>query len=322
MKKLTLRSGQSAQRLFGLSKVMKKVIVTGASGFVGKAVLEELTSFNYEICALYNSKKETIDGDNKKITWKKFNINDIESFESLSKSYEVVIHLIGIISEIPKKNITHKNIVAEGTKKIIYGAEKNQLKKIVYVSAAGTRENASSKYHRAKWEAEQAIQKSSLAWTIFRPSLIFPNKNIIKKSDNNFVANIVKQFTISPFILLPGKGQSLCQPLSVKDLSQAIVASIEDNDCRIIDAGGPSKKSYLQIFTEIKHRYLPWRPIIKCPLRIVNFIAKHFLEKLNPPPLTRDQLLMLNEDNLAEPLSKYSYFKKSKLTDWEEIISK
>lgn len=246
-KRRILQNGRSEAFLTGSSRIMKKIIVTGASGFIGESVLKELSKFDYEVSALYNKKKGSF-CNSEKINWKKFNVKTSDDFEKLSKGYEVVIHLIGIIAEIPKRGITHQTIVTDGTKKIIRGAEKNQLKKIIYVSAAGTQQNAPSKYHQAKWEAEQSIQKSSLSWTIFRPSLIFPSETAIKKSDNNFVANIVNQFKLSPVIVLPGKGQALCQPLSVKDLAKAIVASIKDGSSQIVDAGGSTEKSYLQIF--------------------------------------------------------------------------
>ena len=84
---------------------------------------------------------------------------------------EAVVHLVGIISEVGQN--TFENVHPRGTENIVAAARAADVTRFIHMSALGTRPNAASRYHQSKWAAEEIVRRSGLAWTIFRPSIIY-----------------------------------------------------------------------------------------------------------------------------------------------------
>ena len=87
---------------------------------------------------------------------------------------DAVVHLVGIISEVGQN--TFENVHTRGTENIVAVARAAGMKRFIHMSALGTRPNAASRYHQSKWAAEEIVRQSGLAWTIFRPSIIFTSR--------------------------------------------------------------------------------------------------------------------------------------------------
>src|SRR6266481_10008108 len=113
------------------------------------------------------------------------------SIEGAMQDANCVIHLVGIIYEW--KENTFERTHAQATRHVLDEAKKSGVKRFVHMSALGTRENARSQYHQTKWAAEEYVRKSGLAWTIFRPSLIYGAHD----KSMNVLAKVLK---LSPFV--------------------------------------------------------------------------------------------------------------------------
>jgi NADH dehydrogenase len=163
------------------------------------------------------------------------------------------------------------------------------------MSALGTRKGAISAYHRTKWAGEEAVRRSALSWTIFRPSIIFgPGDEFV-----NMLADTMKKTPIMPVI---GGGKNLMQPVYVSDVARAFTAALERPESigKLYELGGPDIFTFKQILKTISH------VIDKSPLflSIPAGIAKGpiaLLQALGVTlPITRDQLIMLQEDNIRK----------------------
>ena len=154
-----------------------RVFVTGATGFVGREILSRLHVAGHFVRILARNPRsrrvqellkhysaEVHGGD----------VLDAASLEGSLKDMEAVIHLVGIISEIGRN--TFENIHARGTENIVTAARNAGIRRFVQMSALGTRPNAASRYHQSQWAAEEFVRQSGLAWTIFRPSIIFTSR--------------------------------------------------------------------------------------------------------------------------------------------------
>ena len=86
---------------------------------------------------------------------------------------DAIIHLVGIIQEVPKKGQTFQRIHVEGTRNVVDEALRAGFDgRFVYMSALGSSANAPAEYSRTKYQAERIVIGSKLPYTIFRPSLI------------------------------------------------------------------------------------------------------------------------------------------------------
>src|SRR5687768_9499458 len=147
-----------------------RVFITGASGFVGSAVLEELLSRGYSANALVHRGELQVTGD--RVTTIKGDLFDRKALDEGLRGCDAVIHVVGIIMERPGKGVTFERIHVEGTRNVVDAAVRNGVRRYVHMSALGSRPDAASRYHRTKFQAEQYVRGSGLEWTIFRPSLI------------------------------------------------------------------------------------------------------------------------------------------------------
>src|SRR5207237_9040756 len=129
---------------------------------------------------------------------------------------DTVIHLVGIIREHRSRAITFERIHHLGTLNVLTAASHVGARRYLHISALGTRVGAASRYHQTKWAAEEAVRASGLAWTIFRPSLIYgPQDQFV-----NLFAKIIRR---SPIVPVLGSPRARFQPVSIDAVASAFV---------------------------------------------------------------------------------------------------
>ncbi|HWP30212.1 MAG TPA: complex I NDUFA9 subunit family protein [Fimbriimonadales bacterium] len=266
-----------------------KILVAGASGFVGSHVVEHLLAEGFEVRGLVHSRAPR--WENPKVEIVKGDIRKPETLSEALKNTKGVAHCVGIIRE--GKGVTFENLVAEGTANLVKEAQKAGTEKFVFISALGTRPNARSRYHRTKWQAEEAVRNSGIPFTILRPSIIFgPEDDFI----NAFAGKWI------PF---PSGGKNLLQPVYVEDVAR-IVGSCFTNELtngKTFELGGPERYEMRQVIAiaeEVFGRKGFHPPI---PIFLLKIMARVFFDSLQKfglrIPVTTDQLLMLEEPNIC-----------------------
>lgn len=270
----------------------KLVFVTGGTGFVGKNLIKSLLKAGYFVKVL--SKNDIKGSFPKNVEIVKGDILEPEKWQDAVNGCHIFINLVGIIREIPKKNITFNNLHVEATKNVIMLCKKYNIKQLLHMSAAGASYNGVSKYLTTKFEAEELVMASNLNYTIFRPSLIFGNED---KTINLF-ASIIKSMGVFPIF---GKGDYKIQPIYVKNVVDAFTKSIDNNMCynKIFCLGGDEIYEYKDLIKNIalsmnEKLYMP-----SVPIKVARCITS-ILGRFQFYPLSRDQLEMLINGNYCE----------------------
>lgn len=271
------------------------ILLTGATGFVGTNLLREILQEGLAVrCLVRNPSK----GEVLKSTFSGVEVayGDITNKDTISRALDEVdtaVHLVGILIEMGKA--TFKAIHTEGTRNMVEACKERGVKRFIHISALGTRPNARSQYHKTKWAGEEMIRASGLDYTIFRPSVIFGKEDKF----TNLFASVIR---LSPVVMIPGNGKNRMQPLFVKDLVKTMVMSIKDikHINRTYEIGGPEKLTFDEIIDTICK--VLGRRRLKChiPIFLMRPVAAIAEAVLPRPPITRDQLLMLEEDNTTE----------------------
>ncbi|HEY2584304.1 MAG TPA: NAD-dependent epimerase/dehydratase family protein [Tepidisphaeraceae bacterium] len=278
-----------------------RVFLTGGSGFVGSHILRELASHRHRVIPLLRTGSpfppeavECVRGD----------LFDPASLDVGMRDFDAVIHLVGIIMEKRSKGITFERIHVEGTRAVVEAAKRNGVTRYIHMSALGTRANAVSRYHQTKWEAEQIVRQSGLAWTIFRPGLIHGPGGFMK------MEAAWARKAAPPFVAMPyfGKGSlglggsGLLQPVYVDDVARAFVEAIDRPQSihKTYDLAGPDRLTWPQ-FHQAAARELVGRRRLTAPLPA--WWAKLLASAGLGPMLgfNRDQVIMSQEDNVGEP---------------------
>ena len=282
-----------------------RVFVTGGSGFVGSAVIDALLERGYAVNALFNRRPVARSGDVRSI---KGNLFDQPALDEGLRGCEAVIHLVGIIMEIPSKGLTFQRIHFEGAASIIDAVRRAGVRRFVHMSALGVRPDAVSDYHKTKFRAEQYLRQSGLDWTILRPSLIHGPGGEFMQMEAKWARMKAPPFLFMPYFgagPLGRGGAGLLQPVHVKDVARAFVEALEKPGTigEIYPLAGPDQVTWPELHRICaeavigRRRWVMALPVWKAKL-LTHLIPAPLL------PFNRDQVIMSQEDNTTD-LSKF-----------------
>lgn len=272
-----------------------KVLVTGGSGFVGREIVGQLVADCHQVRVLARGVKPAVGH----VEFVKGSVLEPASLGAACAGCDAVIHLVGIISEVGGQ--TYERVHTEGTRNLLAAAKGAGVSRFVQMSALGTRPNAVARYHRSKWLAEEAVRASGLAWTVFRPSLIYG-------PGDGFVNLFAQMSRWSPVLPVIGHGLGLLQPVPVAEVARCFVGALTEPRSvgRTLDVCGPEPFTFVAVLDEILAATRRRRWKLHLPLALARLQAR-LLEFVFPallgqaPPLNRDQILMLDEDNVGDP---------------------
>jgi len=280
-----------------------QVFVTGATGFVGHAVLQRLCAEGHSVRCLVRRGSEAnlrgldaiarIEGD----------VLAQSGLEEDMAGCDAVIHLVGIIREHRATSVTFERVHTEGTRNVLEAAKAAGIRRYVHMSALGTRPGAASRYHRTKWAAEEAVRASELDWTIFRPSIIYGR-------GDGFVSMLASMLRRMPVVPVIGSGRQRVQPVPVEHVAAGFERAVElpATIKRTYEVGGPQAVTMEELL-DLIGRALGRRRVLKAhiPLGVMTLLAR-LLHRLPGFPVTPDQLLMLGEDSVCDPRPFYEAF--------------
>lgn len=268
------------------------ILVIGGTGFVGSHLVRRMRREGLPLRALVRNPDkaqaladlgvEAVPGD----------LSDKASLEKAVAGAERVIHLVGIIQEA--HGVTFKGVHVEGTRTIVEAARKAGVRHFFYQSALGARPGAKSEYHKTKWHAEELVRASGIPYTILRPSLIYgPGDQFTLR-----LAEIIRQAPVLPII---GSGKSRIQPIAIDDVVSCIVKAVSSDAFlnESYEIGGPEQLTYEEVTRAIAEAMGIRRPAVHVPMLFMRSMARVLEAVLPKPPVTSDQLIMLNEDNVC-----------------------
>jgi NADH dehydrogenase len=281
-----------------------RVFVTGGSGFVGSAVLDELIGRGYQVNALVNRRK--LD---------RADVNSIagglfidRALDEGMRGADAVIHLVGIIMERPSKGITFERIHFEGTQRVVDAARRNGVKRYLHMSALGTRPGAASDYHKTKYRAEEYVRAGGLDWTIFRPSFIHGPRGEFMQMEAKWARGKAPPFLFMPYFgagFMGRRGAGKLQPVYVGDVARAFGDAIEKPQTigEVYPLGGPDVVTWPQMH-HIVSKAIVGRE--RAAVALPAWYAKALTHVVPAPllPFNRDQVIMSQEDNTCD-LAKF-----------------
>ena len=297
---------------------MKKVLIFGGSGQIGRHLIRRLTKKNHLVTVVTRNlhKKGVIlktQGNPGYIEVIEANVFDENQLNKLFEDKDICINLVGILFENKKNNF--KNIHINFPTLLSEKSRNYKLKQFIHVSALGIEKAIDSEYAKSKLKGEENILNNLSSSVILRPSLVY-------SVNDNFTTNIMTLLSLLPVFPLYYNGNTKFSPIHVSDFCEIIVKIIDESiSSEIIECVGPEKLSFKEIIKKLLIAIDKKTFLLPVPTIIAKIIA-FFLEKLPTPLITRDQLRLLKYDNILskENKSNIDIGFKSKLKFDEEIV--
>lgn len=272
---------------------MKHVCLLGGSGFVGSAIVRQLSLAGYGVKVLTRRReasKHLIMLSNVDVL--ECDVMDDVALAKALKGADAVINLIGILHN--SKKASFKAMHEELPARLANLCANLGIKRLVHMSALQASKDAPSNYLKSKAEGENALFRVSknLDVTVFRPSIIFG------RGDGfiNLFATLVK---FLPVILL-AKPNAKFQPIYVEDVALAFVVSLDNIDTygNTYDLGGPKVYTLRQLVAYVADTLGKKRTIIGLN-NMFSYLQAYAMELLPVKLMTRDNIRSMEVDSVC-----------------------
>lgn len=203
---------------------MTKILVAGASGYLGKYILEELHSWKIPAIALVRAPEKLEDLNYRNIKIVQAEVTRPETLSGVCKNVETVISTVGITRQ--KDGLTYMDVDYQANLNLLKEAQRTGVRKFIYVSVINGDKLRHLKITEAKERFVDALKASGLEYTVIRPSGFF--------SDLREVLYMAEKGRVVLF----GNGESKLNPIHGADLAEVCVRAIAQKE-KEISVGGP-----------------------------------------------------------------------------------
>ncbi len=236
---------------------MKKALVAGATGYLGRYVVKEFKKQGYWVRAITRNAEqlknlseyidEIVIGE----------VTDVGFVREICKDIDIVFSSIGITKQ--KDNLTYLDVDYQGNKNLLEDAQKEGVSKFIYVSVFNAEKMNNLKGIQAKLKFTGALKSSGLDYAIVNPNGFY--------SDMLDYLSMAKQGRGFVF----GTGENRMNPIHGEDLAEICVKAADGNE-KEINIGGPDVLTHNEILAYAFESYGKTKKISRIPIWIRNAI--------------------------------------------------
>ncbi len=273
----------------------KIATVFGAAGFIGRHVVKRLADLGYVVRAagrdMAGANGLRMLGGVGQVVPVYAPLTSPNAVQRAVAGADCVINLVGILAE--QRSGDFERIHHKGAGLIAAHARTEGVARLVQISAIGADPASKSQYAASKSRGEAAVRAAFADAVILRPSIVFGPED---QFFNRFGA-MAASAPMLPVIA----GATRFQPVYVNDVADAVMAAIDQRDgAPLYELGGPDILSFRELLAYIVRETGRARLLVPVPLWVARLQAA-LLERLPGQLLTRDQLVLLQSDNVAAP---------------------
>ena len=270
---------------------MKKILVLGGTGFVGRHLCEELVRLQHRVTVPTRNVSKAQDVRSLPLLdLVQADVHDEAALARLMPGHDAVVNLVAILHG---DSFEFQRVHVELVKKVVRACTDAGVTRLVHVSALGAASDAPSMYQRTKAAGEAVLQGSGLDWTVLRPSVMFGE-------GDKFLTLFARLQKSLPILPLAG-ADTLFQPVWVGDVVSAIVQCLQRDDTakRTYEVCGPERFTLRQLVKLAGSMSGHPRPVVGLPNGLARLQA--FLMELAPgqPLMSRDNLDSMKVSNVA-----------------------
>ena len=274
----------------------RTVAVFGGTGFLGRRVVRHLRKrgFSVRIASRHPDRGAGLFAlDDPQLQSVEADINDGQSVaRALAGAYGVV-NAVSLYVEHGTE--TFHSLHVECAQRLATQACQAGVERLVHVSGIGADVASPSLYVRKRGEGELAVRAAFADALLIRPAVMFG-------PDDSFLTTIITLLERLPIYPMFGRGLTRLQPAYVEDVAEAITRALQRTEKHPItfECGGPRVYSYEELLRAVAHEASLKPKLIPIPFAAWHVLA-WFAEMLSSPPITRNQVELMQIDNVASP---------------------
>jgi uncharacterized protein YbjT (DUF2867 family) len=236
------------------------LLLTGATGLVGSALLPRLTASGRPVRCLVRDPRR-LGAERVRVQLALGDLSDPPSFRNALRGVDTVVHLAAAIRDQPGGSIEELNAVA--TWRMVQAARAAGVQRFVFFSAQSASAHNRVRFMRAKALAERAVAESSVPHTIFAPSIVYAPGDVF--------LTLLERLALLPAVPISGSGRALFQPIWAEDVADCVMAALERPDgAERYELSGPDTLSYDAIVELVLRAAGRPRPLVHVPLGVVS----------------------------------------------------
>jgi uncharacterized protein YbjT (DUF2867 family) len=237
------------------------LLLTGATGSIGSRLLPQLLERGEDVRCLVREPRRLgprrVDvqialGDLGEMS-------DPYLVRQALRGVDTVVHLAATIRDQPPHRIEELNGLA--TVRLLRAAERSGVKRFVFFSALDAQAAQRTRFFRAKWLAERAVDSSPLATTIFAPSIVYDHSDPW--------ITLLRRFSFLPVLPVSGTGKARFEPIWADDAARCVAASLGVDPRPRYELAGPETMSYDDMSDLVSRIAGRPRPLVHLPLPMV-----------------------------------------------------
>ncbi len=236
------------------------ILLTGATGTVGRALLRRLTAGPDPVRCLVRDPRR-LGADRVRVQLALGDLGDPSSFRNAMRGVHTVVHLAASIRDQPRGSIEELNAVA--TLRLVRAAERAGARRFVFASAMGATLQSPTRFFRAKALARRAVERSGMDTVVFSPSIVY--------TPGDQWLTLLERLALLPAMPISGSGRCLFQPIWAEDVADCVVAALGRQLERRaeFDLAGPQSLSYDDIVRTTLRPTGRRRTLVHLPLPVV-----------------------------------------------------
>jgi NADH dehydrogenase len=269
-----------------------KVLVTGATGFIGPRVVHALRAHGHDVRALVRSNQRGAQLADLGAELAVGDVTDPASLRAAADGCRRVVHLVAIIKGKPQD---FERVMTQGTRDLLAAAKDAGAERFVLMSALGTSDQTKDvvPYFAAKWAMEQELIRSGLEYTIFRPSFVFGRGGALP--------TFIRQVRYSPVVTVIGSGKRRVQPIWIDDVADHFARALDTPAAanKTFEIGGPDIVTWDDLYRTIAKVLGKRRALAHIPAGLTSAGARA-TQWIPKAPLSADQVAMIEAgDNVV-----------------------
>ena len=272
-----------------------KVTIFGGTGFLGRCVVRHLleSDRSIRVASRHPERATAVFADVQLGVESIYaDVNDDRSVAAAVAAVEGAVNAVSLYVENERHTFHSVHVTAAA--RVARLARDAGVEQLIHVSGIGSDAESASPYIRSRGEGERVVREAFPTATLIRPSVMFGQGDAFLTP----VAGMLRRMPIFPLF---GYGQTQLQPVHVEDVAEAIARAMQSTPSRMCyELGGPRIYAYRSLLETIA-RHLGGTPrLVAVPFSLWRALALA-AEMLPDPPITRNQVALMQEDNVASP---------------------